>query len=129
MVTQNEALGSIPAFSIAFINWLYSIFILNRFVGICGFSKVELLALPLFLVGGYAAWISELCIMHDHLYSLQIISSLFRTLVNWIGFILIVNERLAVSRQQFGSLLFILTMTVLWDVQHKIVIVTNDTCP
>ena len=98
-------------------------------MGICGFSKVELLALPLFLVGGYAAWISELCIMHDHLYSLQIISSLFRTLVNWIGFILIVNERLAVSRQQFGSLLFILTMTVLWDVQHKIVIVTNDTCP
>ena len=127
----NEAFGIFPALAIAILNWFYSIFILNRFRGICSFTRSEVLAVPLFLVGGYAAWIAELCILNDDLAPLQICSALYRAFVNWIGFILIVNERLAVSRQQFGSLVFVLIITALWEVQHRVVLVDvpgNDTC-
>lgn len=129
----NEVLGILPALAIAILNWVYSIFILNRFRSLLGFTRSELLAIPLYLVGGYAAWIAELCILNDDLASLQICAALYRAFVNWIGFILIVNERLAISRQQLGSLVFVLIITALWEVQHRVVLVDlnsdNSTCP
>jgi hypothetical protein len=128
----NEALGILPALAIAILSWFYSIFILNRFRGLLGFTRSELLAIPLYLAGGYAAWIAELCILNDDLASLQLCSALYRSFVNWIGFILVVNERLAISRQQFGSLLFVLGITALWELQHRVVLVDisggNSTC-
>lgn len=122
---SNEALGILPALAIAFLGWLYSIFILNRFRGILKFNRIELCALPLFLLGGIAAWISELCILNDDLAALQVCASLYRGFTNWFGFLFIVNERLSVSRQQIGSLCFVLIITTLWEVQHRIVLVDD----
>lgn len=118
--------GIIPVVMIALLNWVYSIFILNRFRGICSFTRVELIALPLYLLGGYAAWISEMCILRENLLSLQIASSLYRTFCNWVGFVLIVNERLSLTRQQFGSLLFVFAVSSLWEIQHRIMLNTKQ---
>lgn len=122
MVNANEWLGMIPAFFIALLGWIYSIFILNRFRGFMQFTRIELISLLLFLLGGWAAWIAELCILHEHLVALQLCSSLLRSVVNWFGFLLVVNERLAVTRQQVGALLFVVTLALLWDAMHRIVL-------
>lgn len=119
---SSRVLGILPAFFIAALNWIYAIFVLNRYRGVCAFSKAELIAFLLFYIGGFAAWIAELCILEDGLSALQIIASLYRTFVNWFGFVLIVNERLHVTPQQCGSLAFVLVISVLWDVQHRIVL-------
>ena len=125
-ITQGAYYGIIPVVLIALFNWIYSIFILNRFRGIFRFSKAELIALSLYILGGYAAWISEMCILDDDLLPLQIVSSLYRTFCNWIGFVLIVNERLALTRQQFGSLIFVIIIASLWEVQHRVMLNSNE---
>lgn len=119
---QRKALGAAPALFIAFLNWCRIIFILNRFRGFNRFTKAEMLALLLYLFGGFAAWIAEMCILNDSLTALQVIASLFRTSLNWFGMLLVVNERLFVTRQQVGSYVFIMGIAFLWEVQHRIVL-------
>ena len=121
-MSSNRVLGTLPAFFIACLNWVYAIFVLNRFAGITRFSKAELTALLLYVLGGFAAWIAEMCILDDNLTALQIISSLYRTSVNWFAFVLIVNERLYVTRQQYGSLAIVIVISLLWELQHRIVL-------
>ena len=119
---QREIAGLGPAFAIALSNWIYRIFLLDRYRGWRQFSRVELMSLVLFMFGGFAAWISELCINHNDLIVLQIFSAVYRATASWTGFVLIVNERMAVSRQQLLSFSFIVLITVLWEVQHRVVI-------
>ena len=127
MVSTHEAYyGIIPVFLIAVFNWIYSIFILNRFRGFLDFSKAELIALSLYLLGGYASWVAEMCILDDDLIALQIVSSLYRTFCNWIGFVLIVNERLALTMQQLGSLVFVMIIASLWEVQHRVMLNSSE---
>ena len=119
---QRKALGALPALFIGFLNWCRIIFILNRFRGFNRFTKAEMLALLLYIFGGFAAWIAEMCILNDSLTALQVIASLFRTSLNWFGMLLVVNERLFVTRQQIGSYVFIMGIAFLWEVQHRIVL-------
>ena len=126
LITQREALGILPALAIAFFGWVYSIFLLNKFRGFRRTTRSEWLALLLYMFGGYAAWISEMSISKQYLTSLQIFASLFRTIVNWLAFIFIVNGRLLVSRQQAGALCFTIIITVLWEIQHIIVLRQSD---
>ena len=124
----HQVVGLVPAILIALSGWFYSIFILNRFRGCCKFTKIELLAIPLYLLGGYAAWISELCILNKELAPLQFCASLYRAFSNWVGFLFIVNERLFVTRQQLGSLVFVLIITALWEVQHRVMLQPDEPC-
>ena len=118
----NKALGAIPAFFIGFLNWCRVIFILNRYRGLNRFTKAEMLALLLYLFGGFAAWIGEMSILNDSLVALQVVASLFRASLNWFGMLLIVNERLYVTRQQIGSLGFIMVISFAWELQHRLVL-------
>lgn len=120
MATESlKVAGALPAAGIGVLNWIYTIFILNRFRGVCNFTQSEMVALLLFLYAAYAAWIAELCILENNLVTLQLIASFFRTLLNWLGMLLIVNEELYTSRQQIGSLLFVAVIAFLWEVQHR----------
>ena len=119
---SNKVLGAAPAFGIAILNWCRVIFILNRFRGVTRFSKPEMLALLLYIFGGYLAWITEMSILNDSLATLQVVASLYRASLNWFGMLLIVNERLYVTRQQLGSLCFIVAIAFLWELQHRIVL-------
>ena len=115
-------IGALPAFAIAIFNWAYAIFILNRFTGIRDITRSQLLALSLYIAGGYAAWIAEMSILLESKAALQVAAAFYRTFVNWIGVILIVNERLTVTRQQVGSLIFVIIIAMLWEAQHRIVL-------
>ena len=119
---NDRAWGALPALFIAFFNWVYAIFVLNRFRGIAEISNPELAAFLLFVLGGFATWIAEMCILEDELTALQFVSSSYRTVVNWLGFVLVVNERLYITRQQFGSLAITLVISLLWELQHRVVL-------
>ena len=125
-ISQSACLGIIPVVLIAILNWIYAIFLLNRFGGVCAFKANELIALVLYLLGGYAAWISEMCILDDDLVTLQIASSLYRTFCNWIGLVFIINGGLVFTRQQVGSLVFVILIASLWEVQHRIMLNPNE---
>ncbi len=118
-------LGLLPALSIACLNWSYSIFILNRFRGVCMCSKAQIIAFVLYIFGGYAAWIAEMSILHESLGLLQVFASIYRTCANWLGFLFIVNERLVITRQQMLSLLFVCAISSLWEIQHRLVLRGN----
>ena len=122
MVSELQALGLIPAISIGVINWFFQIFILNRFVGLTRFTRFELVALVLFVLGGIASFIAELCLLDKRLLPIQLSAALYRTFVNWCAFLLIINERLAITRQQIGSLFLVITTQLLWEAQHYIVL-------
>ena len=123
MVTRvDQVLGAVPAFANGVLNWGYVIFILNRYRGVCAFSKAELIALLLYIYGGYAAWIAEMCILREEMIVLQVAASLFRTCLQWLGMLLIVNEQLYATPQQLGSLAFVATIASLWEVQHRLML-------
>ena len=121
MIVVAPILLIFPALLISILNWVGTVFVLNRFRGWRAFSRIEMLAFLLFLLGGFAGWIAELCIVETNLAALQMTSSLYRTTVNWFGLLLIVNGRLAVSVQQIASFVLTLTTALLWEWQHRIV--------
>lgn len=112
----------VPALGIAVLSWVGTIFVLNRYKGIRYFTPIEMLALLLFLLGGFSGWIAELCIVSPDLVALQVCASLYRTAVNWFGLLLIVNGRLIVTTQQLASLFFSIVITLLWEWKHRIVV-------
>ena len=81
-----------------------------------------MVALLLYVFSGYVAWIGEMTILDDSLVALQIVASLFRASLNWFAMLLIVNERLYVTRQQLVSFVFIAAIALLWEVQHMLVL-------
>lgn len=112
----------IPQLGIALLTWIGTVFVLNRYRGITRFSRIEWLSLLLFLIGGFAGWIAVLCIVEANLAALQIISSLYRTSVNWFALLLIVNGRLIVTTQQILSFGFTIVTTLLWEWSYRIII-------
>lgn len=112
----------LPAFSIAFLGWAYNMLILDRFQGVCRFRRIELYALFVAITGGFAAWIGELSLKSENMFALGIAASSFRTFANWIVLVIIVNEDVFLSRQQLLSLIFKIVITILWEIQHRLVI-------
>ena len=112
----------VPALLIALLSWVGTVFVLNRYRGIMLFTRIEMLALLLFVLGGFAGWIAELCIVESGLAGLQVTASLYRTCVNWFALLLIVNGRLLVTTQQIWSFLLTIITTLLWEWKHRIVI-------
>tara|TARA_B100001741_G_scaffold75654_1_gene61222 strand:+ start:12641 stop:13018 length:378 start_codon:yes stop_codon:yes gene_type:complete len=123
-VDTGDQVVLLPALLIAFLGWAYNILILDRYRGICNFRKIELYALFVALTGGFAGWIGSLSLKHDNMIAIGIVASSFRTFVNWIVLVIIVNEDVFLSRQQFLSLTFKIVITVLWEVQHRLTIMS-----
>mgnify|MGYP006155128269 CR=1 FL=1 len=115
-------LALFPVTGIAILGWLYLIFVLGRYRGMCRFKAVELFALFLYILGGFAAYIAELSVRNEKLIALQICASMYRSTVNWLGLVLIINESVICTKQQLISLFFVLIISVLWEVQHRLVL-------
>ena len=99
----NHWLGLAPALAISVLEWSRVILVLNRYIGFCRATRAQLIALTLFVAGGYVQWVAELTLLHDNMFGLQIVASLCRTVFNWVGSIIIINECLVLTRQQITS--------------------------
>lgn len=111
----------IPAVGIGFLQWFGTIFVLNRFRGFRQLTQIDLISLLLFLLGGFGGWIAELCIVEEDLVALQVVASIYRTLVNVFGLLLIVNGRLVITVQQIISTCLSIATALLWEWQHRII--------
>ncbi len=121
-ITIREQLAWFPVFMIAFLSWGYNLLILDRFRGFRNFKKIEIYALFVSLTGGVGAWIAEMSVKNENLIGLQITSSVFRALTSWLVLVIVVNEDVFLTRQQLWSLGFRITITVLWEIQHRLVL-------
>lgn len=111
----------IPAVGIGVLQWFGTIFVLNRFRGFSQITHIELVSLLLFLLGGFGGWIAELCIVEEDLITLQVVASVYRTLINVFGLLLIVNGRLVITVQQMLSTCLSVATALLWEWQHRII--------
>ena len=118
---SRELIGLAPALVIAGSNWAYRMLIVERYRGWNRLTRIQIFALGTFLCGGFGRWIGEICIRR-HLTALQFVSALYASSCNWIGFLCIVNDRVTVSRQQVISYMFLIFITALWEIQHRIVL-------
>lgn len=121
-IESRDQLVLLPAFSIALLNWGYNILILDRYRGLCKFRRIELYALFVACIGGFAAWIGELSLKQENMFAIGIAASCFRTFTSWVVLVIIVNEDVFLSRQQLISLMFKVVITVLWEIQHRLVL-------
>lgn len=112
----------VPAVGIGVLQWFGTIFVLNRFRGVMNITQIEMISLLLFLLGGFGGWIGELCIIEPDLISLQITASIYRTVINTFGLLLIVNGRLVITTQQVLSALISIATALLWEWQHRIIV-------
>ena len=122
MSNNNGMLALLPVFAIAISTWFSRIFVLDRFIGLCKFNKVELYGLFLSLLGGIGGWIATLSTKHSDAIALQIVSSVYRSFINWLTLVLIINEQFTVSKQQLYSLVFSLFITVMWEIQNRLIL-------
>tara|TARA_Y100000748_G_C15441558_1_gene467380 strand:- start:568 stop:966 length:399 start_codon:yes stop_codon:yes gene_type:complete len=121
-INDRETLALLPSFSIAFLNWCFNIFLLDKYRGILKFKKSEIYALFVSMLGGFASWITTMSIKEENMMTLQVTSSVFRAFTSWLVLVIIVNEDITLSRQQFISFLFRLLMTILLEIQQRLVI-------
>ena len=66
--------------------------------------------------------IAERCLLEENLLAIQIVASLYRSLITWFGLLLLVNGRLVVTSQQLYSGFLTVITNLLWEWQHRIVI-------
>lgn len=125
-MSHRESLALLPSFSIAFLNWCFNIFLLDKYRGILKFKKIELYALFVSMLGGFSGWITTMAIKEENMMTLQVTSSVFRAFTSWLVLVIIVNEDITLSKQQFISFLFRLMMTVLLEIQQRLVISPYD---
>ena len=115
--------GLAPAFSIALSKWCFNILVVGLWPQrIYNFSYPQRFALLMYVFSALLAWINTLSVMKMNGFGVQITCSIFRSLFDWIAFVLVFNNRFAVQRQQLHSILFSFSTTILWDVQTRVML-------
>lgn len=109
----------IPQFLISVVSWLQLILSINRFHGLDRFSRTDVWGLLVFLHAGFVRWIATLAIVAASMH-FQIFMAFVAATLGWISFVVVFNEGFALpSRQQCLALVMSLVITVLWEVNNR----------
>lgn len=112
----------IPQFSIGIVSWIQLILSMNRFRGVCQFTRTDVWALVVFLHSGFVRWIAALAIRGSSL-AFQVFVAFVGTVLSWISFVIVFNEGFLIpSRQQWWALGMSVVVTSLWEVNNRLVI-------
>ena len=112
----------IPQFTISFISWIQLILSMNRFRGVCMFTRTDMWAFIVFLHAGFVRWIAALA-THSNDIEFQFIASLIGSTLSWISFVVVFNEGFQLpSRQQWWALLMLNIITSLWEVNNRLIL-------
>ena len=118
MLTQRNWLSLVPSLSIYVIKWINDIFVLNRFQG-CAFTHAQRFALYFYLMSGFVTWLSGLSIQFDTMV-FQVTSALLSTAIEWLGFVILYNEGLRVTKQQVNAFIFSCFITILYEIKNRL---------
>lgn len=122
MVNGREWVVLIPAMTIAVSTWFYRILVLNRYESE-HFTRMQVIAFVVYSMSGIAGWFAALSMQLDS-FTLQLFASICRSSASYIGFIMIYNDNISLSRQQMNAFVFSLLITVMWELQHRLTIST-----
>ena len=112
----------IPQMGISIISWAQLVFSINRYVGPFSFSSNDMWALLLYLHGGVVRWVAALSVHTSSLF-FQIVSACIAAALGWASFVIIFNEDFVLpTRQQTWALLMSIVVTILWEVNNRMVI-------
>lgn len=122
-------LAFLPQFGISLVGWAQTIFSLNRYRGLGAFTRPELYALFLYMVGAFTRVTAGASTIGDN-FALQMTSAILGSLLSYSAFLLIYNNAVELpSRQQVQSSVLVVTLTVLWEIHGKIfVIISQEKC-
>ena len=111
----------LPQLGISVVSWIQLILSMNRYRGLCRFSRHDMWALLLFLHGGFVRWIASLAIRTSSL-AFQIAAAFVGTAMGWASFVVVFNNDFVLpSRQQAVALAMSLLVTVFWEVSNRLV--------
>ena len=112
----------LPQFLISVVSWIQLILSMNRYRGMCMFTRTDLWALIVFLHSGFVRWIAALAIRGSTL-RFQIFAAFIGPLLSWISFVIVFNEGFLIpSRQQWWALAMSVLVTSLWEINNRLVI-------
>lgn len=116
----------LPQAGIGILSWVQIILSMNRYQGIAHLKPIELLALTLFNISAAVRWVGSLA-LRTRSFEYQITAAVMGSILTWTAFVLIFNARLALpSRQQWGALIMTLVLTVLWEINGRLVFDIDD---
>ena len=81
----------LPQLGISIVSWIQLILSMNRYRGLCKFTRHDMWALLLFLHGGFVRWIAALAIRTSSL-AFQIAAAFVGTAMGWASFIVVFND-------------------------------------
>ena len=112
----------LPQFLISIVSWIQLILSMNRYRGVCKFTRTDVWALVVFLHSGFVRWIATLAVKGASL-RFQILTAFVGALLMWISFVIVFNEGFLIpSRQQWWALGMSVVVTSLWEVNNRLLV-------
>ena len=110
----------VPHIAIGIVNYFRTIFSLNRFRGCFQMSSAERIGFGLCMMSALVRWITSMSVLSES-FAFQLFSGTMGSVTSWASFVVIYNNTIELpSRQQFQSLLFVLTSSALWEVVSRL---------
>ena len=108
--------------AIGAVSWLQLVFVMNKFNGVCRFSRNDLWGMLLCLQGGIVRWIASLSLLTSSV-SFQLATALVASGISWASLFVVFNDGFGLpTRQQVVSLGMALLVTALWEVNNRLVV-------
>lgn len=115
-------IGLVPSFSIAVSKWCFNILVVGTWPYRINFSYVQRFALTVYMFSAIFLWINTLAVLKSGGFAIQITCSVCRSLVDWVAFVLLVNDGFVFQRQQLNSVVFSVATNILYDIQNRIIL-------
>lgn len=111
----------VPQMLISLVSWLQLLLSINRYRGPLHFRRIDLWALLIFLHAGIVRWVAALSTQSSTL-RFQLLAAYVGATLGWISFVIIFNESLLLpTRQQMWSLVLVLIISSLWEVNNRLI--------
>lgn len=111
----------IPQVCISAVSWGQYIFSVNRYRGAMNLTTSDLVSFIVLMNSALVRWVATLAVRSDNV-TFQMLSAFIGSTLGWAAFVLVYNEDFLIpTRQQMMALLLSLTITMLWEINGRLV--------
>jgi hypothetical protein len=111
----------IPQICISMVSWGQYIFSINRYRGVMNLTTSDLVSFIVLMNSALVRWVATLAVRSENVV-FQMVSAFLGSTLGWTSFILVYNEDFLVpTKQQMVALLLSLTITMLWEINSRLV--------
>ena len=111
----------IPQICISMVSWGQYIFSVNRYRGVMNLTTSDLVSFIVLMNSALVRWVATLAVRSENVV-FQMVSAFLGSTLGWTSFILVYNEDFLVpTKQQMVALLLSLTITMLWEINSRLV--------